>query len=384
MIYGKEPFDLRLTVLCMLRALPVILFCTVLGTAVFGGGYYIKNVIFRGETLYAATSTYRVEYRAEEKDIGSVYINQTSWNTYMQSELFLDAVWKHLTDGEGEASGWNMDQAAIGETLEAFLASDLRVPSTTVTTNDPEKSIQIARAVEDAMTQDFAGEIREIASVVVIDPGDSAAMVIPDVRVGRALVLSGGLSCFFTVVILLLQIIGEDRIRLPGTIWKRYGVRAVGTLESAELGENLRYFFRDEAQGKEAENHGGILNNVAVCPVQEGIDMHKVLEGLYQACPEIGMDREEEGAEEGKGWFAVESPLIRPESCRKLREAEGILLVVRADRHGGRRLEHVLEYLRQQDCQVTAALLWEADEWLIKWYYGAIPGGKHKSGKANE
>ncbi len=48
--------------------------------------------------------------------------------------------------------------------------------------------------------------------------------------------------------------------------------------------------------------------------------------------------------------------------------------MVKAGGHSGRRLEYALDFLRQQDCQVTAALLWEADEKLIHWYY-KLPGG---------
>jgi len=41
--YGKEPFDLRLEVLCLCRNLWKILAVTVLGTVLFGGGYYVKT-----------------------------------------------------------------------------------------------------------------------------------------------------------------------------------------------------------------------------------------------------------------------------------------------------------------------------------------------------
>ena len=56
--YGKEPFDLRLTVLRLLRKLHIIIGVTLLGVFLFGGGYYVKNVLLRGETLYKTTSIY--------------------------------------------------------------------------------------------------------------------------------------------------------------------------------------------------------------------------------------------------------------------------------------------------------------------------------------
>ena len=44
------------------------------------------------------------------------------------------------------------------------------------------------------------------------------------------------------------------------------------------------------------------------------------------------------------------------------------MLAVKAGSHAGRMFERVLEYLEQQDCQVTAAILWDADEKLLRRY----------------
>ena len=65
--YGKEPFDLRLTFLRLLRRLPFVAAVTLLGTLVFGGGYYVKNVLLQGDRTYAATSVYHVEYAVENQ-----------------------------------------------------------------------------------------------------------------------------------------------------------------------------------------------------------------------------------------------------------------------------------------------------------------------------
>jgi len=46
-----------------------------------------------------------------------------------------------------------------------------------------------------------------------------------------------------------------------------------------------------------------------------------------------------------------------------------VLLVVRAGNYIGKKTEDVLDFLKQQDCRVTAALLWDADERLIRMYY---------------
>ena len=61
--YGKEPFDLRLMCLRLCRKLWKILAVTAVGTLLFGGGYYVKNVVLQPDPGYAASSTYKVEYK---------------------------------------------------------------------------------------------------------------------------------------------------------------------------------------------------------------------------------------------------------------------------------------------------------------------------------
>ena len=366
--YGKEPFDLRLTFLRLLRRLPFVAAVTLLGTLVFGGGYYVKNVLLQGDRTYAATSVYHVEYAVEnQQDIANVYINEVSWNTYMQSEMFLDAVEGHLERSGGDTA--LVSGRELAAMIRAQVLSDLRMPSTVITSDSPEKSVEIARAVEAAMTGELADSIGEIASIALVDPGSEAEEVVRDVRPGRAFALSAVLSCFFAMVLLLLKETGDDSIWLPGSVWKRYGIKCAGTIESRELAENLHYFFPGEkSQGQSREETSG--KGIAVCAVQEEVDEAEVLERLKAVCPDI-VD---------KRWFTVPSPLREPRTARQLREAEGILLAVKAGSHAGRAFERVLEYLGQQDCQVTPAILWQADERLLRSYdFGKRAGGRQQN-----
>ncbi len=344
--YGKEPFDLRLTVLRMLRQLPIIAAVTILGTALFGGGYYVKNVLLCSESMYAAKSIYRVEYEMnEDTAVAVIYINDMSWNTYVRAQNFIDAIQRRMNRFNQESSVQiSVSDEELREVITAVLESDLRVPFTIVTTESPEKSVRIALAVEAVMTEEFPRWVREVASISVIDSGDTAEEVIPDVRPARAVLLSAVLSLFFAVTGVLLKEIGDDSIWLPSSLWRRYGLKTVGTTKSRELAENIAYFF----EGRQS---------VAVCAVQDSVDPAEVLNELEQKAGELS------------GWFAVPSPALNPEVSWELREAEGILLAVKAGAHAGKQLEHVKEYLEQQDCEITAAILTDADERLIREYY---------------
>lgn len=341
--YGKEPFDLRLTVLRILGRWKLIIMCTLGGTLLLGGLYCVKNILLRGETQYQAESTYRVDYAVDDADVSSTAINAYTWDTYVHTGEFLDGVRSRLQDEELI----RLNNEELGELIEGNLESDWRVPSTVVITDSPEKSVAIARAVEGTMTNDFPDGIKEIESIRVIDAAE-AREVIPDVRAGRAFALAAVLSFFFTLLILLLKEIGDDSIWLPSTVSHRYGLKVLGTPESRELVQNISYLF----EGKE---------EAAVCTVQEHINPAEIAEALNKAYADAGAGK--------MNFYAVPAPMLCPEGAEILRKAQGILLAVEAGAHAGKQFEYVAEFLAQQDCEITAIILWNADEKLLRRYY---------------
>lgn len=370
--YGKEPFDLRLTVLRMVRRLPQILAVTLAGTLLFGGGYTLKNVWLDREREYAHTSTYKIEYVEEPAQSGDYYINEMSWNTYVKSGAFLTAVKERLAEdsmlaedslleegmvtqasGEGqqiESSDADMEIEELAAMISAKLPSDWHVPTVTVVTDDPFQSMLIARAVEAVMTQQFTEIATELKQVTLIDSDAEATEVLPDVRPVRAFVLSAILSLFFAVLVIWLTEVTADSIWLPVTLRSRYGLAAVGTIESRELLENLAYRF----QGKQ---------NVALCAADADCNPVQALEALQHRLASGKAELRE------LQWTALPTPLLEPETAEHLREIDGVLLLVRAGQHTGKPLEYLLEYFAEQEIPVTAALLWEADEKLIRAYY---------------
>lgn len=342
--YGREPFDLKLTALRLIRNLHKIIFVTLAGTLLFGGGYYVKNVLLQGALDYAATSVYKLEYTDEPSKSGDYYINEMSWNTYVHSTDFLDAVWKHLNEAtRAYDSVYVTSREQLGSMIEARVASDVHIPSTIVKTASPHWCVLVAQAVEKTMVSEFLESNREISDIHVMTPAENAVVVEPDVRPARAFVLSAILSAFFAVVIFLLRELAVDSIWLPATLRMRYGLVPVGTIKSRELSDNLEYRFRGKKKA-------------AVCAVDENTDIVKVIEEL----PGIAE------------WIAVPAPLQDEgtlKSAEQLRSADACLLVVKAGSHSGKPLEYLLEYFAGQDISVTAALLWEADETLIAAYY---------------
>lgn len=364
--YGKEPFDLRLTALRMFRNLHKIIGVTLVGTLLFGGGYYVKNVMLRGGNSYEAASVYKVDFVDEPSKSGDYYINEMTWNTYVQADEFLTAVRSHL-EKDGALDSFSTDSLEnLGAQLAAKLDSDVHVPSTIVTTDSPEKSLLLAKAVEQTMTEEFVQDNEQIKDIKVIDAAQTATEVVPDVRPIRAFVLSAILSCFFAVVIFLLTELGSDDIWLPAILRRRYGLAAPGTVNSRDFSANMEYLFREK-------------QNIAVCTVSDDCNPIQVVEALQESCAGGANTRkaDTEKADAEKNWIPVPAPLLCPEAAKKMREADGVLLVVNAGRHSGRKLERVLEFFATQEIPVTAALFWEADELLIRAYY-SLPDAREK------
>ena len=244
--YGKEPFDLRLLLLRLGRNLWKILALTILGTVLFGGGYYVKNVLLQPDPGYAASSTYKVEYVENPNAAGAYYINEATWNSLLHTGEFLDGVETHLQEaaerGEtGAAAVLEQGRDRWIEALSAALPSDFSIPVTKATTQDPGESIALAHAAEETMCGEFAESMPEITRIKVLDHGDLAEAVVPDVRPVRAVILAAVLSLFFVVVIFLLWELSRDSIWLPATLRRRYGLHSLGTVESTGFAENVKY-----------------------------------------------------------------------------------------------------------------------------------------------
>ncbi len=334
--YAREPVDLKLLVLRLVRQAGWILGVTVLGMLIFGGGYYLKKVVLPAK-LYAAESLYQVEYEAAPEDVPSVYINNATWDTWMGTKEFLDLVYEELAESEDA----KIDRETMKTYLSADLKSNLMMPNTVVTTKDPALSLRLAAAVERAMQRFPSLQEGLIKRVDVVDPAGKATLV-NDARPINALILSGIVTFFLTLVIISIRELGDDSIRLPKYLESRYGFKTPGSIQSFGFAENMRYLLRDCKRI-------GVLAAWGQPSEAAGDAVKKACDGLEVIC--------------------ISDIRSCPREAGKLRELDGLVIVAESGRGAGKHLEEVMEYLKVQDCPVKAAFLQDADETLLGWYY---------------
>ncbi len=349
--YAKESLDLKLLILRFMKKIWIPIIAALFGAAVFGGGHFIKNVIFAGEPRYEKVSIYFVEYTEQAVNNNEYYyINDFTWNEWVHTDEFLDRV---MTTIEG--SGYQVTKEEMSQYFGANLPSDLRMPYSTVTTYDPELTEVLGKALEQAFVV-FGENNSEMNSIRVSNSGE-VQRVQPDVRTLRAVILGAVIGLFAALVILLIRFLLDDSIYIPGTFTYRYQIPMLGVLfakakdkANGMLAENVNYIFRGKKQ-------------IAVTSVEAGTDIEAAVKMLPR---------------EDFVYICVPSPEQTPEAAKCLREADGVLLLVESGAGNGKRIEKVLDFLKTQDISVQGAVLWNGDAFLNRIYYGAGFGGKKK------
>ena len=339
--YEKEPLDLKLLLLRLARQSGLILLVTLIGTVLFGGGYYLKNVAL-APRQYAAMSLYQVEYQMDPiSHLEYTYINGETWKRWMVTEEFLDILYEKLAGTEDAA----IDRSVMKTYLSAELLTDLRMPDTIVMTSDPELTLRLASAVELSMVE-FAGYQKGIDNIRVVDPAVDTWLHNTS-RPLNACILAALLSLLAVTAVVLWKELASDSLWLPVQIMRRYGVKAAAPTGTPGLAADLEYLLQDK------KVIGVICNQEDQDSAVWAEQLQKLMKPGQEHC-----------------WIALPHPALCPEVLQKLPGLEGMVLIVPAGAGAGSRLEALLTQLAVHDRTPDAVLLTDIDELLLKCYYG--------------
>ena len=338
--YGKEPFDMRLFVLLCIRRLWIVLAGAVAGLILVGGIYYLKNVTFGGVIPYTIDSKYYVEYAVDPSDQQPYsYFASYTWNDLLKSDSMVEMMLQELAVP--------MTAQELKDSFVAELASDLRICYIRTTHEDSQTAQEIDRVAGNAIM--MVGEQQKEVLQVSLSSRGEPRLAMPDVRTMRACILGVVLGIFFSVFCLGLQVMLEERVYVPGTLARRYGIPVAGYVSSEgkpsdELAPQLESLLRGKQKtGVTAVN--GELDLGGVVKLLESLKK----EAQYTAVPSL--------------WQV-------PEAGEALRSQEGILLLVQAGYDRGKGIEETLRILCQLEISVDAMVLVGADDRLIRHYTG--------------
>ncbi|MBQ8040130.1 MAG: hypothetical protein IJ274_09730 [Lachnospiraceae bacterium] len=332
--------DYKLFWLRFAKKIWLVVAATILGALLVGGPYYFVNITIGEGPSYKIVSEYYLDYAEDSSGALYDYFNYYTWSEITDTDEFIGILKAQLPE----------EMFASEETLRQFtdatVESDTRYLTTTVQTEHPDKTVIIARAMENAILKFALGQ-KEFSSVKVVTAPLEAEETYPDVRPVRAVILGAVLGLFIGIVGVCVYIICDSSVYLPNMFEKRYGVKALGCISFAETKNNIRYLTKD-AKNLAVVGLGDLENK------QANAALEYIKETIGETSDIVLMN---------------ESILAEGFEFEKLREYEGAVFLVKAGAKNGKKIERAVEQMRRQDVNLTGAFLFDEDKTLIKRYY---------------
>ena len=342
--YANEPVDVKLLWLFFLRKIWIWISAVLAGALLLGGGYFVKNVVLVPEKEYQTVGEVYVDYVWEDAyGISRSNLNEGEWKALVKTDVFVDDILEQLA-----AQGIAAEKSFVRESVDASLVSDSRIVTTTVITDTPELSAAIGCALQEALLH-FGEDNSRIERIRVLTEPVETRVVIHDIRTLQAAILGAVLGGLISLAAMFLCFVLDDSVYIPASFERRYKIPMLGTAASRDLAVNLRYLLRD-------------CGNAAVTAVEQDIPVEEIVKVLQEKTGGKGENR--------ITLCACGCVDTEPDAVEGLRRADGVVLAVASGRHDGKKIEKVLAFLSKQDIKVNCAFLWDADEKLIKRYYG--------------
>ena len=338
----KEPLNIKLLVLYLAKRIYVLAVGAVLGTLIFGGGYYLKTYVFAPASIYVATSQLYLTY-SEKVKIDNIYINDYTWQTLAESDACVDEALKELPEGyTGEY---------LRSVVKAGLESDVRLVTVTVSCENPDEAVLIAHAYEKAIAR-LGDRMEDVTEVQVFDSAKSAVKKGFDDRTPRMAVTGAVIGFVVALVLLLFVFAVDDSVYLPETTLVRYGIPTL-----------LCFAKKDTALSSWDET--AAKNN-----------LETVLEGKHTVCltdisAESGCGAEDikpclEGLKKLSGTAeiikAVDGVNQNADVLDEIKASDGVILLLRAGQNNGKIAGRALDYLKIQKADILGFVLYDTDQ----------------------
>lgn len=358
--YSRESVNYRLFFKMFVRKLWLIPLGAFLGALIIGGVYCLVNFGIKDGYKYRARTIYYITYAddAEGKELD--YYNYFTWQELIHTDYFTDGLLEKL---EG------MTKDEIIAATYATVESDYRYLYTKSTSSDPETAILIEKAVSELMV-DYADTRKEIESIAVEDEaGLDDVEDISLIFVERALIFGAIIGVIAAILIYVFYTCVDTSVYIPATLEKRYKIPCLGAPSMKEFKDNCVHF----SKGKKRLAFIGIDEDPAnVKEVFSGKDEEVSLDirSMKKLMNSVSGESVFEAFPEEIEKIKIPNPLNTGEGYDRIRECDGVFVLVKAAGHNGQKVERLIEQFSRQDIKVTGFILTGENEKLIKSYYG--------------
>ena len=331
MRYGDEPVNGRLFLLRFIKKIPLIIGCGVIGAALVCACHLTYRL--SSEYKFQAEADLYLEYIPEAGSNALLYINEYTWKQLSGDSAIVDEILK---------ADSSLDETTVRDSFIATLKSDVKVVTLQVTNPDPDMCTKILNAAVIGVTE-FAESLPEIISVRDLGGASEPALIPPDVRAVRSIILGAIIGIFVSSLSVMVWIISDDRIILPETIEKRYHLPSAGCIDAKNINETL-----EDLAGEDGFIAASTL------PVDR---FNTVIDKLLAAGTMV----------EGKTISLSDTE--RPGLIDEIKNAEHPIVYIFSSKEHVGGDERALSFLSKLDKEPICGVLTDTDNTLIKTYY---------------
>ena len=239
---------------------------------------------------------------------------------------------------------------------------------------DKQRAIDKEKAVQSVIFS-LPDSKKEIECIQLVDKPDIDKLEdISLIFVQRAFIFGGVIGLIAACIVSVFYACTDTSVYLPSTLEKRYKIPAIGAPSMKEFEDNCKSFLSDKKKvgfinadetpaavkevfsGKEGDVSLDIRSMKKLISQVGAEDLFNIIPGDFEKIeipnPTLG--------EIGESNDTIYS---------SIRECDGLVIVVKAAAHNGKKIERLLEQLSRQDIKPTAFILVGEDEKLIRAYY---------------
>lgn len=341
--------------------------------------YFSVTVIFAPARTYSSESKLYIDFAYDESGTVKDYYNAYTWNDLMSTDDILDRTMQNLSDagvpeitdetaGQAYGSMKGVTRDEVIADISAQIPSDGRLMVLTVTSHDEELTAAIAEAADESLVN-FGKTHDEFIGIDIRSCSEAKLVTYTD-RTRTAVITGAVLSLLAAMAGLFLIYTLDDAVYVPEDCEKRYGYPVIGMLMKDE--KPMPDIFRNELIAGADRFMKNCRRVVIIAPKRadkkpESVQMSD--ESAINVCREFSEIVRSNYDFQSSELMAAGIPGSSPESYRRLKEADGVVIAVSAGDSRGALMEHIISQLTKHDCPIIGMLLVDCNPDFMKRYY---------------
>lgn len=385
--FGNEPLDLKLFLLYGIRRIRFVFYGLFIGAFLFAAVYYLSTTVFAGKEDFVSKGELYLKY-SDDVRLDNIYINDYTWSELIYSDKAYEYAQEFMDT--------SLERAYIEQAVSAGLVSDVRFVTVQAKTEDPKLSCEIATAYMNAVKK-FGTEMVDIDEITVYTMPKEGKRIYENDRIGRMTILGAVIGFFAGFFYLVICFCMDDSVIVGEDITRRFSIPVIGMIsrrERKKLSTECDDFYGQEPANANRKKTWTTqyrkINLKRVCGERKKIavlsmddDMHtqfcmKILNGLshllaQEEIHEIDSERmKPSDAVFSSEEFVMDAlPSMQKDItvATRLKDYDGVILLMRADSNNGELYKLGVNLLRDEGADIIGAVLFDGDAWLWSNYY---------------